>query len=131
MATMRDTTTDPATAAEPLPPLDDLLPLGQVPQHLPGRAGKRCHRSVPYRWATRGLRGHRLRTVYVPPAGLCTTLPWLRQFLAGVAAMSSAAAASPPPRRPRRRRRSGARTQDRAARTASTLRRHRLPGGRS
>lgn len=45
----------------------------------PRRAGKRPHVSVLYRWATNGLRGHRLETVQVGGTK-CTSIEALQRF---------------------------------------------------
>lgn len=44
---------------------ESLLPLTEVPRHLPLRKGKRTHYSTIYRWATKGVRGHVLESALV------------------------------------------------------------------
>ena len=44
---------------------EKLLPLNEVPRHLPLRKGKRTHYSTIYRWATKGVRGHVLESVLI------------------------------------------------------------------
>lgn len=64
---------------------DDLVPLVLVAQELKRSNGKPLHRSTVYRWATRGIGGHRLRVVALGDQ-LRTTRAWLRQFGREVAA---------------------------------------------
>ncbi len=67
----------------PLPPLQELIAIADVPDHLPRRKGRKIHRSAVYRWATGGLDGIKLRTVLVG-SQLFTHPDWLAGFCAAV-----------------------------------------------
>lgn len=113
-------TTRPADAD--LPPLDELIPLADLPGKIPaGPGGRRLHAHVPYRWASKGLAGVVLRTVTLPGTGKVTTLDWYRAFVAEVAAVRTKDYA--PGRRLRRRHR---RILDRSGRTRDVLAKHGL-----
>ena len=85
---------------------DDLLS-GEAPiglgdltgeSYIPRRGGKTLHRSIPFRWASRGTRGIRLEVVRTP-SGLCTTRSAVLRFFAALTDP-----APQPPRRTHRRR---------------------------
>ena len=62
----------------------DLITLTEATCHIPGRnAGKRIGLQAVHRWANRGLRGVKLRTMMVGGHRM-TTLQWLREFLAAI-----------------------------------------------
>lgn len=108
-----------------LPPLEDLIPLADLPARIPAAAGgRRLHCHVPYRWADKGLGGVLLRTVRLPGIGKVTTLDWFREFATAVAAARGGAAAAAPPPRPRSGRQQP--NNDRAAETQQVLARHDL-----
>jgi transposase len=44
---------------------EQLVPLREVPQFLPRRAGRKVHISTVYRWTQRGVRGIQLESVRV------------------------------------------------------------------
>lgn len=45
---------------------EHLFPLSKIGDHAPrGRQGKKLHASTGFRWASAGLRGHRLETVRI------------------------------------------------------------------
>lgn len=61
---------------------------------VPRRGGRKVDKSAPFRWASRGVQGHRLESMKTP-AGLVTTRSaWLR-FCAALAGERSPAAATP------------------------------------
>jgi hypothetical protein len=77
-----------AAESPEVPPLDQLIPLAELPKWVPpAPGGRRLHCHVPYRWASSGLRGVILRTISLPGTGKATTLEWYRQFVAELAAM--------------------------------------------
>jgi hypothetical protein len=45
--------------------LESLIPLREVPNHLPRRRGRKVHMSTIYRWCKKGVHGVRLDTVRV------------------------------------------------------------------
>jgi len=45
--------------------LETLIPLREVPNHLPTRRGRKVHISTIYRWCKKGMHGLRLETVRV------------------------------------------------------------------
>jgi uncharacterized protein YqjF (DUF2071 family) len=78
------TTTAESTAASQLDleiaRLHEHIPLKQAAAELPRRrAGKRTHVATLYRWSNVGLRGHKLRTIWIG-ASACTTRAWLAEF---------------------------------------------------
>ncbi|MGD0138691.1 MAG: DUF1580 domain-containing protein [Tepidisphaeraceae bacterium] len=76
-----------AAAGECLPTADPLIRLHDVPDvsWLPSRrGGAKLHVSTAWRWAMRGVRGHKLRTVRVGGT-LCTQETWLRDFFEALA----------------------------------------------
>jgi hypothetical protein len=78
----------------PVDRLPEFIPLAELPKHLPpGRNGKRLHKSVPFRWATNGLRGVRLPFVQVG-GRRCTTLPWVNEFFVQLTTLASDHAAA-------------------------------------
>jgi hypothetical protein len=98
----------------------DLVPLQRVPAMLPGRP----HRSTVFRWAQRGCRGVRLRTVSVGRTK-CTTEAWLWEFFEQIAAARADQTPCPRatgrlPGRPR------ARIRRSREKTSEILRRHGL-----
>lgn len=59
---------EPTSATEPYsidPARDRLLSLRRVVEWYTSRTGERLHRTVPYRWAQRGIGGIRLPTVRI------------------------------------------------------------------
>ena len=108
-----------------VPPLDQLIPLAELPKWVPpAPGGRRLHCHVPYRWASSGLRGVILRTISLPGTGKATTLEWYRQFVAELAAMPGRETH----RRPKwpRPSRSGAPSPRDSERTARTLEKYGL-----
>ena len=73
--------------AHDLPANGQFIPLADVPDlaFLPGRNGKKMHRSVAFRWAQKGLgpRQTRLRTVQIG-GKKCTTLAFLQEFFSAL-----------------------------------------------
>ncbi|MBK8977648.1 MAG: DUF1580 domain-containing protein [Planctomycetes bacterium] len=66
MTAHRDSATDAATGAHIIDPLHDhLIALRRLPTWLERRTGELVHRTVPYRWASRGIRGVRLPTILI------------------------------------------------------------------
>lgn len=67
---------------EPInPTCQRLRPLAEYAERLPScRRGKRLNRATLWRWALRGLRGRRLRTVELG-GGRMTCDAWVWQFL--------------------------------------------------
>jgi hypothetical protein len=63
-----------------IPDLNTLIPLSEVPKRLPTKRGKRFHISTIYRWATRGTKGRKLKTV-VLGGRTYTTEEALRDFM--------------------------------------------------
>lgn len=54
--------------------------LGDVPNYVPKRRGKKLHYSTAFRWATKGVRGRKLPSILV--GGIrYTTLEALERFL--------------------------------------------------
>lgn len=77
-----------AAESPDLPPLDQLIPLAELPKRIPpAPGGRRLHKHVPYRWASSGLHGVVLMTVTLPGTGKATTLDWYRQFVEELAAV--------------------------------------------
>jgi hypothetical protein len=79
----------------PTDQLDELIPLGRVPDLLPpGPHGKRPHVSAVFRWVQRGIRGVRLRAVQA--AGRrCTTRRWISEFFAALSEATGLPTAQP------------------------------------
>ena len=72
---------------------DEPLPLAEVPAHpaVPKKRGHRVHVSAVFRWASRGLRGHKLETARCMGV-ICTTKSAISRFnsrLNGIAINSS------------------------------------------
>jgi hypothetical protein len=64
-------------------PLDQALPLAKLAEHVPAlqaRAGKHVAPSTLWRWATKGIGGHRLATIKVG-AVTCSSVAALNNFL--------------------------------------------------
>jgi hypothetical protein len=63
-----------------------LWPLRSLPDRLPpGPRGRKIHRASGFRWASRGVRGRRLRTVSIG-GSLFSCDQWLHEFVTGTAA---------------------------------------------
>ena len=74
----------------------EYIPLSEVPERLPfRRRGKRVHKSTVWRWASRGVRGHKLKTWRVGGT-TCTTQAAIDEFI------SLTSERTPSPRRCRR-----------------------------
>lgn len=58
---------------------ETLMSLRDVARELPGRGGKRLHVATVWRWAQRGVRGHRLETTLVGGTR-CTSREALQRF---------------------------------------------------
>ena len=104
----------------PRPRTSELIPLEQVSAMLPGRP----NRSTVFRWAQRGCRGVRLRTVSVGRRK-CTTEAWMWEFFEQ---LSLARADAEPVQRETGRLAGRKRVRQRPSdqRTNETLRRHGL-----
>lgn len=59
---------------------NEYLRLGDVPSKLEEMGYPRSHKSIAYRWAGRGVRGVKLRTVHLGGKKL-TTIKWLEDFM--------------------------------------------------
>jgi hypothetical protein len=59
---------------------ESLLTLRDAARELPGRGGKRVHIATVWRWAKRGVRGHRLETTLVGGTR-CTSRQAVQRFL--------------------------------------------------
>lgn len=70
-----------------------LIPLSEVPRHLPKRGKKRIHVSTVFRWAIHGVAGVKLRTVRMGRQK-CTTEQWLMEFAEEIAQTEIAQTAS-------------------------------------
>lgn len=57
------------------------IALSDLPSHWPTRDGRKLHKAIGYRWATRGVRGLTLRTITLPGIGRATCRPWLDEFV--------------------------------------------------
>lgn len=69
------------------------IPLNQVPKlsWIPGRGqGGRLGLATVYRWARRGMKGHKLRTVRIGRTW-ATTEQWLHEFFEALASPGKAA----------------------------------------
>ena len=107
-----------------VPPLDQLIPLADLPKRIPpAPGGRRLHAHVPYRWASRGLRGVVLKTVTLPGTGKVTTIAWYCEFVQALTTSRTESNLSVRLPRPSRRQDGTAR---RAEQTARTLSRHGL-----
>ncbi len=114
-----------AAESPEVPPLDQLIPLAELPKRIPpAPGGRRLHKHVPYRWAGPGLRGVILKTITLPGTGKATTLDWYRQFVEELAAIPEYGTHRRVrwPREPR----SGAPSPRVSERTARTLQKHGL-----
>ncbi len=61
-------------------PLEQGIPLKEVPNYLPRRNSKKIHKSTVFRWATKGVRGRMLETHLV--GGIrYTTVKSIMKFL--------------------------------------------------
>jgi hypothetical protein len=72
------------TNDRPTPYDDALLTPTEACRLFPRPSGQPIHLSCVYRWAKKGVAGHRLRVVHVG-GSLRTTRRWLREFGADVA----------------------------------------------
>jgi hypothetical protein len=93
---------------------DRLIRLHDVPKlrWLPTRrGGAKLNVSTVWRWAMRGVRGHRLRTLRCGGT-LCTEESWLREFFENLA-HDGPVPGEPPARTPHRRQREIAAAQQR------------------
>ncbi|MGE0145652.1 MAG: DUF1580 domain-containing protein [Planctomycetota bacterium] len=64
----------------------EFISIQDLPNHLPpGKNGKKLHFVSCYRWVSKGLRGIKLRTIFLGGARF-TTLAWVREFGEAVAA---------------------------------------------
>ena len=93
----------PVSVRNPSSPLDvdinDLFHLKKACVDWPAR-DRPLALGVVYRWAQKGRRGIRLRTVEVPGVGKCTTERWIREFVEAVnAPIDTATSPCAPPRR--------------------------------
>jgi hypothetical protein len=80
---------------------ETLLTLSQAARlRPPGRAGRPTHPSTPYRWATRGIRGHRLEVVRL--GGVTYTSREALQRFAERLTSDAAGLPAPPPAPDRR-----------------------------
>jgi hypothetical protein len=61
--------------------LAQLFPLVEATRYFPGRHGRRVSAQTIYRWAGRGLRGTKLRSIRMG-GQTCTCDAWVRQFVA-------------------------------------------------
>lgn len=103
-----------------LPGTRDLIPLERVPSVLPSRP----HCNTVRRWASKGCRGVRLRTVSIGRKR-CTTDAWLMEFFDSVErARPGSGSAASGASLPRQRRRTRAARRQRS--TQEVLRRHGL-----
>lgn len=66
----------------------DLIPLAGLPKFLPHRGGKPAHVSKGFRWAAKGVRGIRLRTIRAGGT-LCTCRAWLLEFFQALTAIDT------------------------------------------
>lgn len=77
---------------------ESLIPLRDVPRHLPPRPnGKRLHISAVYRWARRGVRGIILETIRMG-GSTYTSREALQRFGDGAGGTPDAAGKIPTPR---------------------------------
>ena len=86
---------------------EDLIPLGELPSHLPRRRGKKVHIATCYRWAQLGVHGEVLRSVAIG-GQRCTRMSWVLDWAERVAAAARPEADTIKPRRRPVRRRSRA-----------------------
>jgi hypothetical protein len=83
------------TATADDPALDDLIPLRELAAQLPRRrGGKKTHVATLYRWTDHGIRGHRLQFVQCGVVR-CSTVAWVYEFFAALAAAPTTPAAAP------------------------------------
>jgi hypothetical protein len=77
------------------PALDELIPLKDLAALLPRRrGGKKTHVATLFRWTTCGLQGQRLRYLQVGNTR-CSTVAWVLEFFAALAAAPMTLAAAP------------------------------------
>jgi hypothetical protein len=80
---------------------ESLITLSQAARlRPPGRAGRPTHPSTPYRWATRGIRGHRLEIIRL--GGVAYTSREALQRFAERLTADAAGPPAPPPEPDRR-----------------------------
>ena len=81
-------TTQRRQAGAPKPCSSKLMRLSASPAAIERIIGERVHKATPQRWATRGVSGVKLRTIY---AGGCrrTTEEWIQEFFDAVTAAKS------------------------------------------
>lgn len=108
---MQSRADSPDDASNPL----GFIPLKDLPRILPSRDGRRLHKNIGFRWASRGLRGVILRTVRLGGRKV-TRLEWVEDFATRLANSHTCEEAEPI-------RRGGA---GRHRRTHAILRRHGL-----
>ena len=83
------------TATLDTPALADLSPLRDLAPRLPcRRRGRKTHVATLYRWTDRGIRGQRLRYVQCGSVR-CSTVAWVHEFFAALAAAPTTPAAAP------------------------------------
>lgn len=78
---------------------DQPIPLTELANHpaVPKKRGQRVHVSACFRWASRGLRGHRLETARCGP--ICTTASAVSRFYARLSGVAVTAGTRTPGRR--------------------------------
>ena len=81
---------------------DEPIPLTELPAHpaIPKKRGQRPHVSGVFRWASRGLRGHRLETARCGGV-ICTTRSAIARFYARLSGVPGNTAVSTTVRRRR------------------------------
>jgi hypothetical protein len=85
---LRDTGSD-------VPPVKELIKFRNVPSIYPHRVDI----SEVFRFRHPGVRGVCLQAVKVPGAGFCTTMEWLRQFIAATQEAATTSTTKAPARR--------------------------------
>jgi hypothetical protein len=102
---MADPTTDSRAGAEhvlaDIDAGDEPIPLTELPGHpsIPKKRGQRVHVSAVFRWASRGLRGHRLETARC--GTICTTASAVARFYRRLSGITVSDGARTPARRQR------------------------------